>query len=260
MARPIKKGLNYFPLDVDFFEDEKIKFLAVECEAAGICALIKIFCSIYRNGYYIDWSEDHATMFSWDMRGMVAKDKVSDIVTTCLKRGIFSKEMYEKHHILTSRGIQDRYRQALDGKRQICIIEKYWMLDMPPGDKVTVVSINGEKLNDCEEESCHSEVVFGGRTTVNGSEIPQSKANKRKTKKIEFIPPTLEEVEVYFSEHGYTVESAKKAFDYYNVGGWKDRDGNPVRNWKQKMLSVWFTDKNLKIEKRDGTVGQCINF
>lgn len=55
MARPPKKGLDYFPFDVDFFEKEEIKFLSVECGSVGICALIKLRCNIFRNGYYIDW-------------------------------------------------------------------------------------------------------------------------------------------------------------------------------------------------------------
>jgi hypothetical protein len=31
---------------------------------------------------------------------------------------------------------------------------------------------------------------------------------------------------------------AKRFFDYYSPE-WKDRDGKPVKNWKQKMVGVW---------------------
>jgi hypothetical protein len=44
--------------------------------------------------------------------------------------------------------------------------------------------------------------------------------------------------------HGYTKESAIKAFNYYDCAGWKDSKGNKVRNWKQKMQAVWFKDEN----------------
>lgn len=69
-----------------------------------------------------------------------------------------------------------------------------------------------------------------------------NKEKKNPTKK--FIPPTLPEVIKYFSENGYKIEIAKKAFEYYSTASWKDSKGNQVRNWKQKMISVWFTDEN----------------
>lgn len=62
-------------------------------------------------------------------------------------------------------------------------------------------------------------------------------------------PPTLQEVINYFIEKGYSEESAKKAFEYYEAGRqnghWFDSRGNIVLNWKQKMNSVWFKPENL---------------
>ena len=89
MGRPVKKGLDYFPTDVDFFEKEEIKFFSVECGASGICALMKLMCNIYRNGYYVEWSKDHEDLFGWDMRGMVPREEIPHIIGVCLKRGIF---------------------------------------------------------------------------------------------------------------------------------------------------------------------------
>lgn len=66
--------------------------------------------------------------------------------------------------------------------------------------------------------------------------------NKRKSKKEKFIPPTLEEVKAYVQERNSNVDPIK-FWDYYETGGWKDSKGNPVKNWKQKLLT-W--------EKKDG--------
>src|SRR5690606_1605243 len=49
-----------------------------------------------------------------------------------------------------------------------------------------------------------------------------------------FTPPTLDDVISYFKEKGYTEVAAKKAFEYYSAGDWKDSKGNQVKNWKQK--------------------------
>lgn len=68
--------------------------------------------------------------------------------------------------------------------------------------------------------------------------------NKPSREKNKFTPPDFEEVKNYFIEKGYTESSAKTAFDYYEAGNWTDKNGNPVKNWKQKMIAVWFKDEN----------------
>jgi hypothetical protein len=49
---------------------------------------------------------------------------------------------------------------------------------------------------------------------------------------------------LYFLENGFPEKAATKAFNYYSVADWKDSKGNKVKNWKQKMQSVWFKDEN----------------
>jgi hypothetical protein len=68
--------------------------------------------------------------------------------------------------------------------------------------------------------------------------------DNNKGKRKAFTPPILENVKLYFIENGYSEQSAEKAFNYYNEGSWKDSKGNAVKNWKQKMISVWFKDEN----------------
>lgn len=51
-----------------------------------------------------------------------------------------------------------------------------------------------------------------------------------------FAPPTLEEVTAYCRERNSPVDP-RKFWEYFNAGGWKDSKGNPVRSWKQKLLT-----------------------
>lgn len=67
--------------------------------------------------------------------------------------------------------------------------------------------------------------------------------SSKKTKKV-FSPPHLNDVIQFFVENGFAEAAAKKAHAYYTDGEWKDSRGHPVRNWKQKMRGVWFTDEN----------------
>jgi len=76
--------------------------------------------------------------------------------------------------------------------------------------------------------------------------------------------PTLEDVIEYFNGNGYTTDSAKKMYEYYqaSVKGsrqkyWKDSRGNLVRSWKQKAQSVWFKPEN---KKKDGDSWEAQGF
>jgi hypothetical protein len=89
--------------------------------------------------------------------------------------------------------------------------------------------------------------------TKEGEEIQERKEEEKKSRKKTsapvFSPPTLDEVKEYFSQNGYTVAAAIKAYNFYNVASWVDSKGNKVRNWKQRMISVWFQPEN-KIQIR----------
>jgi hypothetical protein len=68
--------------------------------------------------------------------------------------------------------------------------------------------------------------------------------NKKDNEKKIFIPPTLSDVQSYFQENGYSIESANKAFNYYASANWIDSKNNKIKNWKQKMIGVWFKEEN----------------
>ena len=56
MARPNKNGLDYFPLDVDFLEDEKMLAISGEFSVKGEIITLRLLCEIYRNGYFVEYS------------------------------------------------------------------------------------------------------------------------------------------------------------------------------------------------------------
>ena len=56
--------------------------------------------------------------------------------------------------------------------------------------------------------------------------------------------PTLEEVKKYFQEKGYRDDVAEKAWESYEVADWHDSQGKKIKNWKQKMIQVWFQDNH----------------
>ena len=66
--------------------------------------------------------------------------------------------------------------------------------------------------------------------------IDKNRLDKDRLDKSKFTPPTLEEVKAYCQERGNNVDAAK-FYSFYSEGGWKDSKGNPVRNWKQKVIT-----------------------
>jgi len=108
MARPNKIGLDYFPFDVDFFNDEKIGAVSGEFGIKGELACIKLLCAIYRQGYFILWNEMLQMKLIKELPG-VSADLLNNIVSRLVRWDFFDKDLFEKSGILTSKGIQRRY-------------------------------------------------------------------------------------------------------------------------------------------------------
>jgi hypothetical protein len=62
------------------------------------------------------------------------------------------------------------------------------------------------------------------------------KESKPKKEISRFIPPSLDEVRAYCKERNNNV-NPERFFSYYEAGNWKDGKGNPVKNWKQKIIT-----------------------
>lgn len=112
MARPRKTGLDYFPFDVDFFNDEKIVAIAGEFGIKGEIATVKLLCAIYRNGYFVEWNEMLQMKMLHQLPG-VSSELICSIVNRLVKWNFFDKDLFDSAGILTSKGIQKRYFDAI---------------------------------------------------------------------------------------------------------------------------------------------------
>lgn len=158
MARPRKNGLDYFPFDVDFFNDEKIVAIAGEFGVKGEIATIKLLCAIYRNGYFLEWNEMLLMKLLHQLPGLSA-ELISQIVERLVKWGFFDKDLFNSARILTSRGIQKRYFD---------VVKKRAARD---GDLPYVLNFRGENP--------HSNIVFAEKTPIK-EEFSQRKVHKEK--------------------------------------------------------------------------------
>ena len=100
MARPIKEGLDYFPLNVVL--NSKFEIIEARFGIKGFAVIVKLFQHIYgTKGYYCEWDED--VLFVFAKRIGVGANSVSEILNTAIKKGIFDEKMYKKYSILTSK-------------------------------------------------------------------------------------------------------------------------------------------------------------
>lgn len=117
MARPNKIGLDYFPFDIDFFEDEKIEAIFVEFGIKGEITVVKLLCAIYRNGYFILWNDRLKIKLLKNLPG-ISSELLEQIINRLVKWDFFNESLFNSASILTSLGIQKRYFSVIKRRKQ----------------------------------------------------------------------------------------------------------------------------------------------
>lgn len=126
MARTSKRGLEYFPMDIDIFSDLKIRKLIKYQGGKSITIYALLLCNIYKKGYYMEWDKELPFICS-ELTGF-DEAYISEVIKTCLTLGLFSSELFDKKGVLTSRGIQERYERICTQCRRACRIIEYNLL------------------------------------------------------------------------------------------------------------------------------------
>lgn len=111
MARPVKEGLDYFPLYVDIFEDEKIEAISGEFGIKGEIIVVKLLCAIYKKGYFILWSDLIIAQMLKRLPG-ISKDLLNNVVERLVLWEFFDKDLFHSAGILTSEKIQENFFEA----------------------------------------------------------------------------------------------------------------------------------------------------
>lgn len=108
----MKKGLDYFPLDVNIFDHPKVAAISGEFQMEGEIVLIKLLCAVYRNGYFYEWSDMNRAHLLRQLPGL-PQQRLDRIVERLVQWGVFDKELFQAERVLTSVGIQERYFTAI---------------------------------------------------------------------------------------------------------------------------------------------------
>lgn len=127
MARPQKKGLEYFPLDVDMDSDEKVAYVIAKYEFTAFGLLVKLYMEIYRRGYFLVWDERQMYLLKHQLK--LDADYVNSVVLACVEGEIFDETLFRKYGVLTSHGIQQRYLQATGRRVSVKMAPEICLLD-----------------------------------------------------------------------------------------------------------------------------------
>ena len=169
MARSIIRGLEYIPLDLDFWQDRKLLKLRRQCGLDAPMIYLVILCAIYKEGYYVKWDED----FAFDIAELLHTEEqhVSDVIDVCLEVDLFSRQMFDAHRIFTSYGIQRRYNMVTErSKRKGCVTE--YSLLIPSEEK----GINSEETP-----------IPSEKKGISSDSLKEKKEKKEINKKEKFI-------------------------------------------------------------------------
>lgn len=142
MPRPIKEGLDYFPLDTALLsQDKRIRTLLRKFGADGITFLIALWCDIYGGtGYYVVADDEYLEEMSHETG--INLNTIRQILAYLLDRSLFDSTLFQSVKVLSAPGIQRRFQLAVKERvrkrRAPVIVESaYWLLPEEEEETVT---------------------------------------------------------------------------------------------------------------------------
>lgn len=211
----MKSGIDYFSLDVSL--DDKFELIEAEFGLTGFAVVVKLFQKIYGTcGYYCEYTNEVALLFA--KRIGMGGSVVSEIVTASIRRGIFDKDLFDKYQILTSRGIQKRYFEAVSRRSKIIVKNSYLLVN------VTQFIKNADILNENVDNYSKNDNILK-QSKVKKSKVDKSKENSERPdysavqdcfeQNIGVMTPSIGDDVVYYIKNGFEdmliVECIKKA-------------------------------------------------
>lgn len=78
----------------------------------------------------------------------------------------------------------------------------------------------------------------------------------KNSKNKDFTPPTLEEIKEFCAQRDSPVDP-NRFYDFFEAGNWIDTKGNPVKNWKQKLIT--WERKEKTTNGRESAAGKPVS-
>ena len=258
-----KSGIDFFPLDVNL--DAKFELIEAEYGLTGFGVIVHLLQEIYgKAGYYIEWTEAVALLFSRKVG--TGGSVVSEIVEAAIRRGMFDKEIYDKYRVLTSRGIQKRYFEAVS-RRKVLEVD-YNILLVNVAQICTNVDIQAKNVNILSENADIQKQSKVEESRVKKSKVKESRVEDGAEPETASTPPVISIILNDKSYFEVTNENLIKWTELYpavdvmqelrKMAGWCD--ANPMKRKTRRgimaFISSWLSREQ---DKGGGFRGQRQN-
>ena len=167
-------------------------------------------------------------------------EKCQNVLDTCFKENIFEDKLFKKYEILTSRGIQKRYCEAIKRRKSVDIFKEYLLINVNILDgNVNIIDLNVDinpqrkgKERKEKEKNKYREYVFLSTDEFNclckefGKDLIESK---------------IEDLDLYI---GSNPQKRNKYTDHNRtIRAWIKRDSEKKNNIKEDYAPYWDTIK-----------------
>ena len=190
-------GINYFPMGVNFMEENAMEVIEAKYGIKGPAIVLKLLCKIYKEGYFIRWDEEQCLIFANKAGREVQAAEVQGIIEILFIKGILDRNSYLENGILTSESIQKVWLEATK-RRKRELSELPYLIVKPEKEK------GKPDAPSTPQETQQPELFKEGKTPVNPKNVVhhvavdaknacnsgQSKVKKSRAKENKELPPS----------------------------------------------------------------------
>ena len=238
MARPVKEGLDYFPKDIGFYRDRKIRALIGRFGGDGAVLYDYILCEVYGDkGYYVELDESFTDIAAADL-GM-SSEKIGLILDYLLNKSmLFDGTLFKAVKVLTSHGIQARYQEASrerGKKRGIIVHGELWLLNEAETESFIQVRHQGcFSGNNCDKSRKNQSKSQEESTKERKGKESKGKERKntparRARGKYGWVKLTDEEYQLLEKQLG--ADELKRCIDYIDESAQLTQNKNRWKDW-----------------------------
>lgn len=250
MARPYKKGLDYFAMDTDFDQDDKIGVILELYGNEGVGVLVRLWARMYRTDDGILDLSDPAALKYLCRQLAISPKKFEKIIEISAKLGLFSAELWRDYHRIVSNRVQTSIKN-INQHREKNRVNRHETeeLSSPITPQQFCKGFNKVKVNIKEKENNIKEIVKENKenaavtatTTATATEIITKKIDEKTTGEIFTLyeqeigvltPVVADEVKIWLNE--YSPEHIKEAIKEASLSGVRKPAyiGAILQNWK----------------------------
>lgn len=167
MARSIKIGLDYFPHDTEF--DNELEYIIAVHKETGYYVYFRLLERLYKVfGYYYPADKKSIALLSNKIN--VSINQINAIINDCLSEQLFNKKLHKEYEILTSRGIQKRFFDAIGRRKECEIINEYILLENEYINSLNVtinmINVNKSTQSKVEKSKINQSIIFDEFRTI----------------------------------------------------------------------------------------------